>query len=63
MKTNWNEYDEYDEYHFFFSLRGNGIESYRKYIKLIRILFSEMLKINIKKKKLIFSVSVNVYKK
>jgi len=40
---------EYDEYNFL--IRGNGIESHRKYIKLIRILFSKMLKINVKKKK------------
>jgi len=34
--------------------------AYRIYIKLIRILFSEMLKMNMKKKKSIFSVNMNV---
>jgi len=28
----------------YFLIRGNEIESHKKYIKLIRILFSEMLK-------------------
>jgi len=32
----------------------NGIESHKKYIKLIRTLFSQMLKMNMKKKKINF---------
>jgi len=36
------------------------MESHKKYIKLIGILFFEMLKMNMKKKKSIFSVNVDV---
>jgi len=53
----WINSIEYDKYHFL--IRGNGIKSHRKYIKLTHILFSEMLKMNMKKKS-IFSVNVNV---
>jgi len=41
-----------DEYHFL--IHGNRIESLKKYIKLIRILFFEMLKMNMRKKKINF---------
>jgi len=51
LTTNENRLKWINPIEYYFLIHGNGVELHRKYIKLIRILFSEMLKINIKKKK------------